>query len=187
MAFKDIRCLYCTAVPLIFLWSLQSEGSLNTCTVQLYVYSQYGTYGMYRPSAPVQYNQISTTTIGRMVCTDFQFLYSTAIPLLPLRSRTACTVPHCMYCKAKPSFPPCSVHPLQCFSACTVQLNFYTSFRPYGLHTASDLLEYSKISTHPFARNRLCRASVPLENNFSSNSFMGRTFLQCLSACTVVL
>jgi len=33
---------------------------------------------------PVQYSYTSTPPIGRTACTDPQFLYSTAIPLLPL-------------------------------------------------------------------------------------------------------
>jgi len=57
---------------------------LSACTVQLYLYSPYGPYGLYRISVPVQYSYTSTPPMGRTFCTEPQCLYSTAIPLLPL-------------------------------------------------------------------------------------------------------
>ena len=35
--------------------------SLSACTVQLYLYSPYGPYRLYRPQVPVQYSYTSTT------------------------------------------------------------------------------------------------------------------------------
>ena len=49
--------------------------SFSACTVQLYFYSPYWPYGLYRASVPVQYSYTSTPPIDR----------------------TACTVPHCLY------------------------------------------------------------------------------------------
>jgi len=117
---------YSTATPLLPLWAVRPVQSLSACTrvhftftlqysytctpptgrtactepqclykgalylyftVQLYLYSPYGPYGLYRASVPVQ------------GCT-LPLLYSTAIPLLPLRavrpvqSLSACTRVH---------------------------------------------------------------------------------------------
>ena len=58
--------------------------SFSACTVQLYLYSPYGPYGLYRTSVPVQYSYTSTPPMGRTAFTEPQCLYSTAIPLLPL-------------------------------------------------------------------------------------------------------
>ena len=74
------------------LWAIRPVQSLSACTrvhfnftVELYLYSPYGSYGLYRASVPVQ------------GCT---LLYSIAIPLLPLwavrpvLSLSACTRVH---------------------------------------------------------------------------------------------
>jgi len=66
----DPQCLYNTVIPLFPLRAVRILQILSACTVQLYLYSPYGPYG----------------------------LYSTALPLLPLRavrplqSLSACTV-----------------------------------------------------------------------------------------------
>jgi hypothetical protein len=88
------------AIPLLALWAVRSVQSLSSCTVQLYLYSPYGPYGLYRASVPVQYSYTSTPPMGLTVCTEPQFLYSTAIPLLALwavrsvQSLSACTRAH---------------------------------------------------------------------------------------------
>ena len=73
------------------LWAVRPVQSLSACTrvhftftftVELYLYSPYGQYGLYRASVPVQ------------GCT---LPYSRAIPLLPLMGRTASTEPQCVY------------------------------------------------------------------------------------------
>ena len=85
------------AILLLPLWAVQPVQSLSACTVQLYLYSPYGPYGLYRASVPVQYSYTSTPPMGRTACTGPQCLYSTAIPLLPLwavrsvQSLSACT------------------------------------------------------------------------------------------------
>ena len=82
----------------ISLWAVRPVQSLSACTIQLYLYSHYGPYGLYRASVPVQYSYTSTPSMGRATCTEPQCLYSTAIPLLPLwavrsvQSISACRV-----------------------------------------------------------------------------------------------
>ena len=89
-----------TATPLLPLWVVRPVQSLSACTVQLYLYSPYGPYGLYRASVPVQYSYTSTPPMDRTACTEPQCLYSTAIPLLPLwavrpvQSLSACTRVH---------------------------------------------------------------------------------------------
>jgi hypothetical protein len=39
---------------LYFLWAVRPVQSLSACTVELYLYSPYGLYGLYRASVPVQ-------------------------------------------------------------------------------------------------------------------------------------
>ena len=82
--------------------------------VELYLYSRYEPYGLYRASVLVQYCYTSTTPMGCTACTEPQCLYSTAIPLLPLWA----------------------VRPVQSLSACTVQLYLYSPYGPYGLYRA---------------------------------------------------
>jgi hypothetical protein len=42
------------AIPLLPLWAVRPVQSLSACTVELYLYSPYGSYGLYRASVPVQ-------------------------------------------------------------------------------------------------------------------------------------
>jgi hypothetical protein len=42
------------AIPLLSLWAVRPVQSLSACTVELYLYSPYGPYGLYRASVPVQ-------------------------------------------------------------------------------------------------------------------------------------
>jgi len=48
MTCTDPQCLYSTAIPLLPLWAVQPVQSLSACTVQLYLYSPYGPYGLYK-------------------------------------------------------------------------------------------------------------------------------------------
>jgi len=97
-ACTEPQCLYSIAVPLLPLWAVQPLQSLSACAVELYLYSPYGPYNLYRASVPVQYSYTSTPPMGRTASIEPQCLYSTAIPLLPLWT----------------------VQPLQTLSACTV-------------------------------------------------------------------
>ena len=42
------------AIPLLPLWAVRTVQSLSACTVELYLYSPYGPYGLYIASVPVQ-------------------------------------------------------------------------------------------------------------------------------------
>jgi len=83
-ACTEPQFLYSTDIPLLPLLAVRPVQSLSACTVELYLYSPYRPYGLYRASVPVQYSYNSTPPIGRTACTEPQCLYSTAIPLLPL-------------------------------------------------------------------------------------------------------
>ena len=56
-AFTEPQCLYSTAIPLLPSVPVQYSSTstpLSACTIQLYLYSPYGPYGLYRASVPVQ-------------------------------------------------------------------------------------------------------------------------------------
>jgi len=53
-ACTEPHCLYSRAIPLLPLWAVRPVQSLGACTVELYLYSPYGPYGLYRASVPVQ-------------------------------------------------------------------------------------------------------------------------------------
>ena len=53
-ACTEPQCLYSRAIPLLPLWAVRPVQSLSACTVELYLYSLYGPYGLYRASVPVQ-------------------------------------------------------------------------------------------------------------------------------------
>jgi hypothetical protein len=94
------QCLYSTAILLLPLGVVRPVECLRACTVDLYIYSPYGPYGLYRASVPVQYSYTSTTS----------------------KDRTACTVPQCLYSRAIPLLPLWAVRPVQSHSASTVEL-----------------------------------------------------------------
>ena len=52
-ACTEPQCLYSRAIPLLPLWAVRPVQSLSACTVELYLYSRYGPYGLYR--APCLY------------------------------------------------------------------------------------------------------------------------------------
>jgi len=64
------------AIPLLPLWAVRPVQSLSACTLQLYLYSPYGPYGLYRASVPVQYSYTSSPPMGRTACTEPQCLYT---------------------------------------------------------------------------------------------------------------
>jgi len=53
-ACTEPQCLYSRAIPLLPLWTVRPVQSLSVCTVELYLYSPYGPYGLYRAPVPVQ-------------------------------------------------------------------------------------------------------------------------------------
>ena len=68
------QCLYSRAIPLLPLLAVRPVQILSACTVELYLYSPYWPYGLYRTSVPVQYSYTSTP-MCRRACTDPQCLY----------------------------------------------------------------------------------------------------------------
>jgi hypothetical protein len=177
-ACTEPQCLYSIAIPLLHLWAVRPVQSLSACTVQLYLYSPYGPYGLYRASVSVQYSYTSTSPIGRTACTEPKCLYSTATPLLPLWA----------------------VRPVQSLSACTVELYLYSPYGPYGLYRASLPVQYrytsnpppigrtacaeprylysTAITLLPYGPYGLYRESVPVQYSYNSTPPIGCT------ACT---
>jgi len=78
-ACTEPQCLYSIAIPLLPVWAVRSVQSLSACTVELYLYSPYGPYGLYRASVPVQYIYTSTPPVGRTACTEPQCQYKGAL------------------------------------------------------------------------------------------------------------
>jgi len=141
------QCLHSTAIPLLPLWAVLPLQNLSACTVQLYLYSPYGTYILYRALVPVQYSYTSSPPKGRTEFTELQFLYSRAKPPLPLKDCTACTEPQCLYSTSIPLLLLWAVRPVQSLSACTVELYLYPLYSPYCLYRASVPVQYSYTST----------------------------------------
>ena len=125
---------------------LYKRCNLTYLTVELYLYSPYGPYGLYRASMPVQGVQFtfnlelshsSTTPIGRKVFTEPQCLYKSALYLY-----------------------------------LTVELYLYSPYWPYGLYSASVPVQvctlpltYSRaIPQHTYGPYGLYRASVPVQS-----------------------
>ena len=76
---KELQCLYSRAITLLPVLAVRPVQSLSACTVQLYLYSPYRSYSLYRASVPVQYNYTSTPPNGRATCTEPQCLYRGAL------------------------------------------------------------------------------------------------------------
>jgi len=150
-ACTEPQCLYSTAIPLLPLWVVRPVHILSACTVQLYLYSPFGLYGLFRDSVPVQYSYASTPLSActvQLYLYSPHYLYSTAIPLFPTvpvqysytstppMGRTACTQPQCLYNTAIPLLPSVPVqyrYTSTSPSSCTVQLYLYSPYGPYGL------------------------------------------------------
>ena len=105
-ACTEPQCLYNTAIPLLPLWAVRPVQSLSACTVELYLYSPYGPYGLYRASVPVQYSYTSAPPMDRTACTEPQCLYKDALYLYFFHVRYYCSsekqcitrnCPACMY------------------------------------------------------------------------------------------
>jgi len=68
-------------IPLLPLCAVRPVQSLSACTVELYFYSPYGPYGLYRASVLVQHSYTSTPPMGRTACTEPQCLCKGALYL----------------------------------------------------------------------------------------------------------
>jgi hypothetical protein len=78
-ACTEPQCLYSRAIPLLPLWAARPVQNVSACTVELYLCSPYGPYGLYRASVPVQQSYTSTPPMGRTACTEPQCLYKCAL------------------------------------------------------------------------------------------------------------
>jgi len=159
------QCLYSTAIHLLPLFAVRPVQSFSACTLELYLYSPYWPYSLYRASVPVQYSYTSTPLIGRTACTEPQCLYTRAIPLLPLLA----------------------VRPVQSLSACRVQLYLYTPYWPYGLNRASVSVQYSYTSTSPIGRTACTEPQCLYSTAIPLLPLLAVRPVQNLSACTVQL
>jgi len=127
-ASTEPQSLNSTAIPLLPPWAVRPVQSLSACTVQLYLYSSYGPYSLYRASVPVQYSYTSTPPSA---CTVQLYLYSTyglyglyiaSVPVqysytsTPPMGRTVCTEPQCLYSTAIPLLLLWAVRPVQSLS-----------------------------------------------------------------------
>ena len=139
-ACTEPQCLYSRAIPLLPLWAVQPVQTLSACTIQLYVYSPCGPYGLYRPSVPVQYSYTCTPlwavrpVQNLSACIVQLYLYSpygpyglyrASVPVqysytsTPSMGHTACTQPQCLYSTAILLLPLWTINPVQRLSACT--------------------------------------------------------------------
>jgi DNA-binding transcriptional LysR family regulator len=60
-----------TAIPLLPIWAVRPVQSLSACTVELYLYSPYEQYGLYRASVPVQGCTLPFTGCGTYQVENF--------------------------------------------------------------------------------------------------------------------
>jgi hypothetical protein len=165
MTYTEPQCLYSKAIPLLPLWAVRPVQSLSACTVELYLYSPYGLYGLYRVSVPVQSSYTTTPPMGRTACTEPQCLYSRAIPLLPLWA----------------------IRLVQSLSACTVELYLYSPYGPYSLYRALVPVQYSYTSTPPMGRTACTEPQCLYSRAIPLLPLRAVRLVQSLSACTVEL
>ena len=159
-AFAEPQCLYSRTIPLLPPWTARSLQSLRACTVQLHLYSPYGTYGLYRASVPVQYSYTSTplqailpvqslggSTVQLYLYSPYgpyclyrasvlvQYIYTSTPPM----DRTACTEPQCLYSTAIPLLPLWAARPLRSLSVCT--RSHFTFYFWIGIHSSISTCE----------------------------------------------
>ena len=199
-------CLYSRPIPLLPLWAVRPVQSLCACTVELYLYSPYGPYGLYRASVPVQYSYTSTPLMGRTACTEPQCLYSRAITLLPLwpyglyrasvpvqysyistppMDRTAFTEPQCLYSIAIPSTPPMdrtTCTDSQFLYSIAIPLLPLWTVRPVQILSSCTVQLYLFSPDGPYG---LYRASVPVLYSYTSTPLWTVRAFQSFISCTV--
>ena len=159
-ACTEPQCLNRRAITLLPLWTVHPVQSLSACTVQLYLYSLYGPYSLYRASVPVQYSYtsapLSTCTVQLYLYSP-QYLYSTAIPLLP-------------------SVPVQYSYTSTPLSPCTVQLYLYSP--QYLYSTAIPLLP--SVPVQRCALPYVYVASWKLNDNFALPPYCSLIHIECL-------
>jgi len=101
--------------------------------------------------------------------------------------RTACTEPQCLYSTAKFLLPLWDVRPVQSLSACTVELNLYFPYGPYGLYRASVPVQYTYTSTPPMGSTDSTKPQCLYSTAIPLLPLWAVRPVQSLSACTVQL
>ena len=101
--------------------------------------------------------------------------------------RTAFTEPQCLYSTAIPLLPLWTVRPAQSLSACTVQLNLYSPYGPYGLYRASVPVEYTYTSTPPMGHAACTEPQCLYSTAITLLPLWAVRPVQSLSACRVQL
>ena len=114
-------------------------------TVELYLYSPYGPYGLYRASVPVQGCTLPLPYSRAMpllplwavrpveslsACTRVHFTLQYSYTSTPPMGRTACTEPRCLYKGALFLQDPCSVPAVTRYTNCTVSPVHYKNTIP---------------------------------------------------------
>jgi len=80
-----------------------------------------------------------------------------------------------------------AVRPVQSLSACTVQLNLYSPYGPYGLYRASVPVQYSYTSTPPMGRKACTQPQCLYSTAIPLLPLLAVRPVQSLSACRVEL
>jgi len=88
---------------------------------------------------------------------------------------------------AKPLLPLWALRPVQSISACTVQLNLYSPYGPYGLYRASVPVQYSYTSTPPMGLTACTEPQCLYSRAIPLLPLWALRPVQSLSACTVEL
>jgi len=210
-ACTEPQCQYSTAIHLLPLCTVRPVKNLSACTLQLYIYSPYVPYGLYRASVPVQYSYTSTPPMYRRpvqslsACTvqlNLYFpygpysLYRASVPVqysytsTPPVDRTACTEPQCLYSTAIPLLPPMDrtafTEP-QCLYSRAIPLLPLWFVRPLQSLSACTVQLYL---CSPYGPYSLYRTSVPVQYSYTSTPPMVRTACtepQCLYSIALPL
>jgi len=174
------------AITLLSLWAVRHVQSLGACRVELYLYTPYGPYSLYRASVPVQYSYISTPPMAvrhvqsLSACTVELYLYSPD-------GRTACTESQCLYSRAIPLFHLWAIRSVQSLSACTVQLYLYSPYEPNCLYRVSVPVQYSYTSTPPMGRTACTGPQCLYSRAKPLLALWAVRPVQSLSACRIQL
>jgi len=124
------QCLYSRTIPLPPIWAVRILQSLSACTVELYLYSAYGPYGL---KEPLCLSSKAIPLLPIWAVRPVQNSYNTTPPM----DRTACTEPQCLYSTAIPLLPLWAVLTVLSLSASTLEQYLYFHYGMYGLYRAS--------------------------------------------------
>jgi len=101
--------------------------------------------------------------------------------------RTACTEPQCLYSTSISLLPLWTVRPVYSLSACTVELDLFSPYGPYGLYRASVPVQYIYTSTPPMDRTACTEPQCLYSRAKPLLPLWTVRPVKSLSACTVEL